>query len=162
MYFEWTAFFYYLMFVPLLIWAGILAWNWFKMPEFAGEVYDSNVEKDLISAKIPRAEYIQSYLIAERPRLGVYRCALALLSLFLLPILISFFYGITTALNEWSDANPLKLGRFHLTGILGDFVTFLLVMGTYVGMLWAMTALYYRNPSPSLRSQLNQLKDKYE
>lgn len=162
MYFDWTTFFYSLMFVPLALWAAVLGWRWYKMPGFAGEVYDSNVEKGLLSANIPRETYIDHYLEAERPRLAVYRCVVAFACLLLLPMLVSLFYGLAEVLNEWNEANAFQIGRFRLTGILGDFVTFLLVMATYVGLLFAATALYFRNPAPSLKSQERKLKEQYE
>lgn len=162
MYFDWTTFFYSLMFVPLLGWAAILAWRWFKLPGFAGEVYDSNVEKGLLSAKIPRETYIEHYLEAERPRLAIYRCAVAFICLLMLPGLVSFFYGLAEALNEWNEANAFRIGEFRLVGILGDFVTFLLIMGTYVALLLGATALYFRNPAPSLKSQERKLREQFE
>ncbi|MEO1188260.1 MAG: hypothetical protein AAFW60_04235, partial [Pseudomonadota bacterium] len=70
---------YYLMFLPLAIWAGMLAWRWVKTPELGQQVYDSNVEKGLISGNIPREEFVRSFSKAERPRLGIYQCGIAFL-----------------------------------------------------------------------------------
>ncbi|MEL7043359.1 MAG: hypothetical protein AAGL90_17705 [Pseudomonadota bacterium] len=154
---------YYLMFLPIAVWAGLLSWRWFKTPELAGRVYDSNVEKGLISARIPRDEFIRSFSMAERPRLGVYQCSVALLALLLLPILVAGFYGLTLDLNNWGqDAIQMTVRGQNLANILGDFVTIVMIMGINVLLLAGVTFFYYRNRPPSLRSEIRRLEEEYK
>lgn len=154
---------YYLMFVPIVIWAGILAWRWIKTPELGEQVYTSNVEKGLLNGNVPRDEFIESFSRAERPRLGIYQCAVALLALILLPILVSGFYGMTLNLNNWGeDSLEVTVRGQNLANILGDFVTILLIMGINVALLAAVTFFYYRNRPPSLRSEIRRLEEQYK
>lgn len=154
---------YYLMFVPIVIWAGILAWKWFKAPELGEQVYDSNVEKGLLSSKVPRDEFIKSFAKTERPRLGIYQCGIALLALILLPALIAGFYGFTHDANVWGEDNvQLTIRQQNLGTILGDFLTILIIMAINVGLLAAATFFYYRNRPPSLRSEIRRLEEQYK
>ncbi len=45
--------FYYMMFIPIALWAGLLAWRWVKAPELGEQVYASNVEKGLGQSPLP-------------------------------------------------------------------------------------------------------------
>lgn len=154
---------YYLMFIPVVIWAGILAWKWIKTPELGEQVYDSNVEKGLLSGKVPRDEFIKSFSRAERPRLGIYQCGIAFLALILLPILVAGFYGFTHEANVWGEDNvQLTIRQQNLGNILGDFLTILIIMGINVGLLAAGTFFYYRNRPPSLRSEIRRLEEEYK
>lgn len=154
---------YYSMFVPVLIWAGVLVWRWIKTPELAEQVYDSNVEKGLISDKIPRDEFIRSFSTAERPRLGIYQCAIAFLALILLPVLVAAFYGVTHNMNNWGEDNiEVSFRSQNLGNILGDFLTVVIIMGINVVFLAAVTFFYYRNRPPSLRSEIRRLEEQYK
>lgn len=154
---------YYLMFVPVLIWAAILAWRWVKTPELGAQVYDSNVEKGLISDKVPRDEFIRSFATAERPRLGIYQCAIAFLALTLLPVMVAGFYGLTSNMNNWGEDNiEVSFQSQNLGNILGDFITIVIIMGINVVLLAAATFFYYRNRPPSLRSEIRRLEEQYK
>ncbi|MEL7110484.1 MAG: hypothetical protein AAGL99_14560 [Pseudomonadota bacterium] len=155
--------FYYLMFLPILIWAGMLAWRWMKTPELGEQVYDSNVEKGLISEKIPRDEFIRSFSNAERPRLGIYQCGIAFLALGLLPVWVASFYGLTSRMNNWGEDNiEVSFQSQNLGNILGDFLTIVIIMGINVILLAAATFFYYRNRPPSLRSEIRRLEEQYK
>jgi hypothetical protein len=154
---------YYLMFLPVFLWAGVLAWRWVKTPELGGQVYDSNVEKGLISDKVPRDEFIRSFSIAERPRLGIYQCAIAFFALIILPVLVAGFYGMTSNMNNWGEDNiEVSFQSQNLGNILGDFITILIIMGINVVLLAAATFFYYRNRPPSLRSEIRRLEEQYK
>jgi len=155
--------FYYMMFVPILVWAGVIAWRWLKAPELGEQVYDSNVEKGLISDKIPRDEFVRSFATTERPRLGVYQCASAFLALTLLPVLVAGFYGVTHSVNNWGEDNiEVSFRSQNLGNILGDFLTVVIIMGINVVLLAAVTFFYYRNRPPSLRSEIRRLEEQYK
>lgn len=155
--------FYYLMFAPIALWAGVLAWRWMKTPDLAQQVYDSNVEKGLISESIPRDEFVRSFAKAERPRLGVYQCGAALFALVLLPVIVSTFFSVTQNMNNWgSDNIEVSFREQNLGNILGDFITILVIMGINVALLAAVTFFYYRNRPPSLRSEIRRLEEQYK
>lgn len=151
------------MFAPIAIWATVLAWRWVKTPDLGEQVYDSNVEKGLISSSIPREEFVRSFTNAERPRLGIYQCGVALFALFLLPIIVSTFYGMTQSMNTWGGDNlQFTVRQQNLGNILGDFMTILIIMGVNVVLLAAVTFFYYRNRPPSLRSEIRRLEEQYK
>jgi hypothetical protein len=157
------TYFYYLMFAPIMLWAGILAWRWIKTPELGQVVYDSNVEKGLLSGNVPRDEFIKSFSKAERPRLGIYQCGIALLALVLLPVLIAGLYGVTHDLNVWGEDNvQVSFRQQNMGNILGDFITIVIIMGINVALLAAATFFYYRNRPPSLRSEIRRLEEQYK
>ena len=154
---------YYLMFAPIVIWAAVLAWRWMKTPALGEQVYDSNVEKGLISDRIPRQEFVESFSKAERPRLGIYQCGVALFALFILPMIVSAFYGMTQRMNNWGEDNiQLTVRQENLGNILGDFITILIIMAVNVILLAAVTFFYYRNRPPSLRSEIRRLEEQYK
>lgn len=154
---------YYLMFVPIAVWAGLLAWRWVKTPALGEQVYDSNVEKGLISGNIPRDEFVRSFSNAERPRLGIYQCGVALFALVILPLIVSVFYGVSQSMNNWGGDNiQFTVRQERLGNILGDFVTILIVMAVNVVLLAAVTYFYYRNRPPSLRSEIRRLEEEYK
>lgn len=154
---------YYSMFLPILAWAGMLAWRWVKTPALGEQVYDSNVEKGLISEKVPRDEFVRSFAHAERPRLGIYQCGIAFLALVLLPIWVSGFYGVTSGMNNWGGDNiEVSFQSQNLGNILGDFLTIVIIMGINVVFLAAATFFYYRNRPPSLRSEIRRLEEQYK
>lgn len=161
MYFDGILIFYFALIAANLAWASVLGWRWFAMPAFAGQVYEANVSQGLLSMAIPKDDYVASYLRAERPRFALYRCATALTCLLSLPVLVALFSDWSDALNDWSQTNTIGVGQFQLTGILGDFVMFVAIMATYVLVLLAVTALYYRQPAPSLRSEVKRLEAQY-
>ncbi|MEO1554540.1 MAG: hypothetical protein AAFR82_11470 [Pseudomonadota bacterium] len=154
---------YYLMFLPVAIWAGILAWRWLKTPELGEQVYDSNVEKGLISDRIPRDEFVRSFAKAERPRLGIYQCGIAFLALVLLPFFVAVFYGLTSNMNNWGEDNiEVSFQSQNLGVILGDFITIVIIMSINVVLLAGATFFYYRNRPPSLRSEIRRLEEQYK
>ena len=154
---------YYLMFLPLAIWAGLLGWRWMKTPELGEQVYDSNVEKGLISGNIPRDEFVRSFSKAERPRLGIYQCGIAFLALVLLPVFVAGFYGLTSNVNNWGEDNiEVSFQSQNLGVILGDFMTIVIIMGINVVLLAGATFFYYRNRPPSLRSEIRRLEEQYK
>ncbi|MCR9080027.1 MAG: hypothetical protein NXH78_13100 [Hyphomonadaceae bacterium] len=154
---------YYLMFLPVAIWAAVLAWKWIKAPELGEQVYDSNVEKGLLNSNVPRDEFVKSFARAERPRLGVYQCGIALLALVLLPALIAGFYGFTHDANVWGEDNvQVTIRQQNLGNILGDFLTIIIIMAINAALLAAATFFYYRNRPPSLRSEIRRLEEQYK
>ncbi len=154
---------YYLMFVPIAIWAGVLAWKWIKAPELGQQVYDSNVEKGLLNGKVPREEFVRSFAKAERPRLGIYQCSIALLALVLLPVLVMVFYGFTHQANVWGEDHvQVTIRQQNLGNILGDFLTIIIIMAINAALLAAATFFYYRNRPPSLRSEIRRLEEQYK
>ncbi len=155
MFINWITFFYFAMFVPVLIWAGLLAWRWRTLPEFAGEVYDSNVEKGLLNGKIDREAYIRSFVKSEGPRSGIYRCATALAALLALPALVSLFNTIWDTL--WRFFGAVE-GPYERGYMLHTFLTFLFVMAVLVGVLYLVTAYYYRTAPPTLTSEIKRLE----
>ncbi len=146
---------YFGMLAAVIAWAGILAWRWKTMPAFAGEVYDSNVEKNLLSAKIDRDDYIASFVRAEFPRLGVFRCATAFVSLIMLPILVSVFGNVLETIWRWLG---IGFGPYGLGQIAQDFILVMLIMAVFALMLYAVTAYYYRNVPPSLSQEIKRLE----
>ncbi len=154
---------YYLMFVPIAAWAAILAWRWVNTPNLGQQVYDSNVEKGLISDKIPRDEFVRSFAKAERPRLGIYQCGVAFFALILLPMIVSAFYSTSQRMNNWGEDNiQLTVRQENLGNILGDFLTILIIMAVNVVLLAAVTFFYYRNRPPSMRSEIRRLEEQYK
>lgn len=155
--------FYYMMFVPIALWAALLAWRWFKAPELGEQVYASNVEKGLISEKVPKDEFIRSFVKAERPRLGLYQCGAALFALIILPLIVSGFYDTMQNMNNWGGDNiEVRFQNQNLGNILGDFFTILIIMAINVALLAAITYFYYRNRPPSLRSEIRRLEEEYK
>ena len=154
---------YYLMFAPIAALAAVLAWRWVNTPNLGQQVYDSNVEKGLISDKIPRDEFVRSFANAERPRLGIYQCGAALFALIVLPMIVSAFYGMTQRMNNWGEDNiQLTVRQENLGNILGDFLTILIIMAVNVVLLAAVTFFYYRNRPPTLRSEIRRLEEQYK
>ncbi len=152
---------YFGMLAVALIWAASIVWRWYKLPDFAGEVYDSNVEKELLDARIDRDEYIQAYVRAEAPRLQTYQCGVALLALLTLPLLVSIFFETSLALSDWSEDNyNIAFRGRRMTGILGDFVMFIVIMAIYVGLLAGVTVFHYSRKRPSLKSEERRLTEK--
>ncbi len=154
---------YFGLFALVLGWAGVLVWQWRALPGFAGEVYDSNVEKGLLNGNVPRDEFVRSFSKAERPRLGIYQCGVAFLALVLLPLLVSGFYGLTLNLNNYGQDNiQMTVRGENLANILGDFITILIIMAINVALLAAVTFFYYRNRPPSLRAEIRRLEEQYK
>ncbi|MEM9226125.1 MAG: hypothetical protein AAGA24_06385 [Pseudomonadota bacterium] len=154
MYIDPIAIMYFSMFVPILVWAGILVWKWRTLPDFAGEVYDSSVEKGLLSAQIDRAAYIESFVRVEGPRAATYRCAAAFVSLLALPVLVSLFNTIWVTVWRWFGAVE---GPYERGYMLHTFLTFVFVMAVIVGALYLVTAFYYRKMPPSLTAEIKRL-----
>ncbi len=155
MYFDIISVLYFGMFALTVLWAVVLAWRWRSLPGFAGQVYDSNTEKNLLSAKIDRDAYIASYIRTEWPRSGAFRCATAFVSLLLLPVLVSFFGRILETLWRWAG---IGFGPYGLGQIVQDFVLILLVMGVFAGLLYLVTAYYYRTAPPTLAQEIKRLE----
>ncbi|MEM9054241.1 MAG: hypothetical protein AAGB16_02855 [Pseudomonadota bacterium] len=147
---------YFGLMAVVLIWGASLAWRWRKLPEFAGQVYDSNVAQEAIDGRIDRDAYIASYVKAEGPRLGTYRCLLAFGFLLSLPILIPFFSWILNTL--WFRAG-LSMGPADLAQIALDFFVIMIVMAIFVGITYLVTAYYYRTRPPSLKSEIRRLEE---
>lgn len=161
MYFDLFTFSYFSLLLVIVCWALLIFVRWRLVRNLAGEVYDSNVEKNLLDGKIPRDEYIRSYCKAESPRLAIYQCGVALLAWLLLPILISVFTGAIENMNIQSENWGLRLGRVRIAGIAGDFLGFILVMGCNIAMLAAATFLYYRRRPPTLKAEIKRLEEIY-
>ncbi len=153
--FDIVSILYFGMMAMVVGWAIILAWRRHTLPEFAGEVYDSNVEKDLLNGKINRDDYIASYVRAEWPRAGAFRCATAFVSLLLLPILVSFFGDALETVWSWAG---IGFGPYGIGQILQDFVLVLVVMAAFAGLLYLVTAYYYRTAPPTLTQEIKRLE----
>jgi len=154
-YFAIIQYSYFALFAAALVWGASLFWRWRKLPDFAGAVYDSNVEQDLIDKRVDREAYIQSYIQAEGPRLGTYRCLMALAALLLLPVLIPFLSWFFNML--WFRAG-LSMGPSDIAQIGLDFAVILIVMALFIGATYLITAYYYRRRPPSLRSEIRRLE----
>ena len=157
--FDIVSVMYFGMLAMVAGWAIILALRWRTLPGFAAEVYDSNVEKDLLNGKINRDDYIESYVRAEWPRAGAFRCVTAFVSLLLLPILISIFGDVLETLWRWAG---IGFGPYGIGQILQDFVLVLVVMAVFAGLLYLVTSYYYRTAPPTLTQEIKRLEGKTE
>lgn len=159
---EAYALFYFAAYVPVLGWAGVLAHRWMSAPAHGREVYAANIKQGLLSASVPEEAFVESYARAERPLMGACLCGAALLVLLILPALISLLFGGMEAINAWSEeAGAIRIGRFRLTGILGDFVVFVSFMIVIVGVLIGAFSLYYVKRPPTLKSEIRRLEQEY-
>lgn len=159
MYLDWISITYYGMFGLIAIWAAMLAWRRYKLPDLAGEVYDSNVEKGLLNAAVDRNEFIASFVRAEAPRSGAFRCATAFVSLALVPILVSLFNRVWDMVWRWFGAVP---GPYESGYMLHTFMTFVVVMAVIVGFLYVVTAYYYHTRPPTLAQEIKRLEGQTE
>jgi len=157
--FDIVSVLYFGMLAMVVGWAIILAWRWRTLPSFAAEVYDSNVEKDLLSSQINRDDYIESYVRAEWPRAGAFRCVTAFISLLLLPVLVSIFGDVLETLWRWAG---IGFGPYGIGQILQDFVLVLVVMALFAGLLYLVTGYYYRTAPPTLTQEIKRLEGKTE
>ena len=133
--------------------ALILRWRW--LPSFAGEVYESHIEKALLDSRIPKSDYVDAYVRAEGPRLASYRCGLALGFLVLLPILVPLLSRLTDWI--WFQTG-LSLGPSNVVQIALDFSVILTVMALLIGAVYLITMIYYRKRPPSLRAEVRRLR----
>ena len=140
--------------VGLVIWAGALVWRWWSLPAFARQVYDSNVEKGLLDAGLDREAYVMAYVRSEGPRAGSYWCATAFVSLLALPGLIELFNRLWDLVWRWMGAIE---GPYERGYMLHTFMTFVFVMGVIVGLLYLVTAFYYRTRPPTLAAEIDRL-----
>jgi hypothetical protein len=147
--------FYGLMFVALGLW-GIYLWmKWRELPDFSNAVYNSMRDKGLLSDRIEREDFKTIFIRCEAPMAATYRWFAALISLLALPPLISVFNFAWDTVWRWTGAvaGPLERGyMLHL------FMTFVVVMAVIVGFLYLVTARYYRNAPPSLKSEIRRLE----
>lgn len=146
---------YGLLLLATLIWGVVLIFRWRTLPEFAGDVYDANVEKQVLDDRIPRDAYIDAYVRAEGPRLASYRCALAFGFLVVLPIIIPLLSRLTDWI--WFQTG-LSLGPSNVVQIVLDFGVILFVMALLIGAVYVLTLIYYRKRPPSLRAEIRRLK----
>ncbi|MEM5516661.1 hypothetical protein WNY37_06845 [Henriciella sp. AS95] len=149
--------FYALMFVALGLWGVWLIMKWRELPDFSNAVYNSMVEKGLLSDSVDRDLFKQSFIRCEAPLAGTYRWVAALVSLIALPPLIMAFNWIWDFLWRLGGAveGPMQRGyMFH------SFMTFVFLMAIIVGFLFLVTSHYYRNAPPSLRSEIKRLEGK--
>ena len=145
---------YLLLLGASLLWAVLLYLRWRGLPEFAGEVYDSHIDKNLLDPGIPRDAYIAAYVQSEGPRLATYRCGLAIGSLLLLPILIP----LLSRFLDWVwFQTGLSLGPSNVVQIALDFSIILVVMGLLIGVTSLVTWVYFRRRPPSLRAEIRRL-----
>ena len=155
MYLDWVLATYYGLFAMIGAWAAILGWRRYRLPAFAAEVYDSNVDKGLLNPKIDREAYIASYVRTEAPRSGAYRCASAFVSLLAVPMLISLFNMAWDTVWRWFGAVP---GPYESGYMLHTFMTFVVVMAVIVGFLYLVTAYYYHTRPPTLAQEIKRLE----
>ena len=155
MYFDWVSFFYFGLLGLIAVWGGVLAWQRYKLPDFAGQVYDSNIEKGLLNPAIAREAYVESYVRSEAPRAGVFRCATALFSLLTVPALVSMFNRIWDM--GWRALGAVE-GPYERGYMLHTFMTFVVVMAVIVGLLYVVTAFYYRTAPPTLAQEIKRLE----
>ncbi len=146
---------YYGLLIAIGGWFAALFWQWRNLPGLAGEIYDSNVEKGLLSDKISRDDYIDCYTKSERPRLGLYRCVTALICLLTLPLLVGFFSNL---IDAWTYQRSIWYGPADLLQIMFDFCIFLVVMLIYGVGLYFVTRHYYKTAPPTLKTQIKQLE----
>ncbi len=147
---------YFGMIAGLLVWGAGLFWAWSQLGTFAGEAYDSNVELGMLSEEIDRDAYIASYIKTEGPRSATYRCLSAIGASLLLPILIAAFNRIWDSV--WRLMGAIE-GPFERGYMLHTFMTFVFVMLVIVGMLYLVTAYYYRFMPPTLAEEVERLKE---
>ncbi|MEL6831188.1 MAG: hypothetical protein AAFO63_13740, partial [Pseudomonadota bacterium] len=146
---------YYGLLLALIAWAIGLAWRWYTLPDFAGQVYDSNVEKNLLNGNIDRDAYIESYVRTEGPRFASYRCATAFAALLALPSLVGVFnWGWDFG---WRLMGSIE-GPFERGFMLHTFMTFIFVMAVIVAALYLVTAWYYRTAPPTLAEEIKRLE----
>ena len=149
--------FYALTFVALGIWGIWLLVKWRELPDFSNAVYHSMREKGLISDRVRQEDFKESFIRCEAPLAASYRWAAAFVSLVGLPLLIMAFNRTWDFFWRLGGAVPGPLERgymFHL------FMTFVFVMGVVVALLYFVTAHYYRNVPPSLKSEIKRLEGK--
>lgn len=146
---------YFGLLVIVLGWGAIIIWQRRRLPGFAGEVYDSNVEKNLLNSAIDRQAYIDSYVRTEWPRSGAFRCATALLCLLALPLLVSLFGDLLEMI--WRVAG-IGFGPYGLGQIAQDFLLVIIIMAIYGAVLYLVTAYYYRTAPPTLAQELKRLE----
>ncbi|MEQ8558905.1 MAG: hypothetical protein RIB03_11360 [Henriciella sp.] len=151
--------FYALMFVALGIWGLWLFMKWRELPDFSNAVYNSMREKGLLSDKIERDDFRESFIRAEAPLAATYRWGAALFCLVALPLLVSGFNWLWDWMWRLGGSVPGPLERGYMFNI---FMTFLFVMGVIVGVLYLVTSYYYRNPPPTLKSEIRRLEGKSE
>lgn len=149
--------FYGLMFAALALWGAWLIMKWRELPDFSNAVYNSMVEKGLLSDAVDRDTFKDSFIRCEAPLAATYRWVAALISLIALPPLIMGFNMIWDWIWRLNGAVPGPLERGYMFHV---FMTFVFVMGVVVGFLYLMTSHYYRNAPPSLKSEIKRLEGK--
>ncbi len=150
---------YALMFVALGAWGIWILMKWRGLPDFSNAVYNSMIEKGLLSKSVDREDFKESFIRAEAPLAASYRWVTAVVSLLALPPLMMIFniaWDFVWRLGG-AVAGPLERGyMFHL------FMTFIFVMAVIVGFLYLMTSHYYRHVPPSLKQEIKRLEGKAE
>lgn len=147
--------FYALLYVALGLWGIWLLMKWRELPDFSNAVYNSMREKGLISEKVDREDFKESFVRCEAPWAASYRWVTALVSLTALPLLIMGFNRVWDFIWRLNGAVPGPLERGYMLHI---FMTFFVVMGIIVGLLYLVTSHYYRNAPPSLKSEIRRLE----
>lgn len=147
--------FYALMFVALGVWGLWLWMKWRELPDFSNAVYKSMRDKNLISEKVDRDAFMESFILCEAPLAATYRWFAALVSLAGLPLLIMGFNAVYDWIWRLGGAVPGPLEQGYMFHI---FMTFVVVMGVIVGFLYLITSHYYRNAPPTLRSEIKRLE----
>ncbi|WP_084418097.1 hypothetical protein [Henriciella litoralis] len=147
--------FYAFMFALLGGWGIWLLMQWRGLPDFSNAVYNSMTEKGLLSPTVGREEFKEAFIRCEAPVAASYRWVSALVSLIALPLLVLIFNTIYDFFWRLGGAVPGPLERGYM---FHTFLTFVFVMAVIVGLLYLVTAHYYRHAPPSLKSEIRRLE----
>lgn len=159
MFYEPVVFVYFAMFVPLLVWAVLLIWQFVRLPVIAGEIYDAELEQKRLEFDVSRDDYIRVYKRANGLRLGVYMFVAGAISLLLFPVLVAFMMPAAAPLHEIAATTGVDGTTIIMADMAGGLLHFLLIMGVYAIILAATIFLYHSRRPDSLNRQLRALTE---
>jgi hypothetical protein len=159
MFYEPVVLIYFAMFVPLVVWAVILVWQWLQLPAVAGEIYDAEHDQGRLAFDVTRDDYMRAYRKANAPRLGLYLFVVGLFSLLIFPFLVAFMTPAATPLYEVAAMTGADSSTIVMADMAGGLLHFLLIMAVYAVILVATLFLYHKRRPDSLNRQLRALTE---
>lgn len=141
--------------VALLLWAGILTWQWWLTVQEEPIAFERYRETGDLKKAVTRSSFRRAFLRSEGPRFGSYMLAATLAAGMLVPVILSVFNSVWNFF-WYQSGQPLV---FEVGDIVHGLVLAIFMVGALFALAYFAMRTYHERRPGKLRAEIKRLNE---